>query len=93
VIDPVDDARATLLRALDELGKATDELDGPAERADVVVIYSVGRSAPDDGRAWHEVGGWACPSGPKWVHAALLRRAADAQDDAARAVDDEGEDE
>jgi hypothetical protein len=89
VIDPIDDARATLLRALDELGKATDELGGPADRADVVVIYSVGRKVPDDDGAWHEVGGWACTSGPKWVHAAMLRRAADAQDDAARAVDDD----
>jgi hypothetical protein len=92
-MDPVDDARATLLRALDELGKATEDLGGPAERADVVVIYSVGRSAPDDAGAWHEVGGWACTGGPKWLHAAMLRRAADANDDAARAVDDEGDDE
>jgi hypothetical protein len=93
VTDPVGGARAALLRALDELGKATEELDGPAERADVVVIYSVGRSAPDDDGAWQEVGGWSSTSGPKWLHAAMCRRAADAQDDAARAIDDEDDDE
>jgi hypothetical protein len=87
-VTPVDDARAALLRALDELGQATEELGGPAERADVVVIYSIGRSA-DDENAWHEVGGWASTGGPKWLHAAMCRRAADAQDEAARAIDDD----
>lgn len=84
----IDDARATLLRALDELEQAEVELDGPAERVDVVVVYSVGRDT-DDGTGWAEVGGWACTAGPKWAHAALMRRAADATDDAARAVDDD----
>jgi hypothetical protein len=88
VIDPMDDARSTLLRALDQLGKASDELGGPADRADLVVIYSVGRHDEDDG-AWHEVGGWSSTAGPKWLHAALLRRAADANDDAVSAVDDD----
>jgi hypothetical protein len=85
----VDDARATLLRVLDELEQAERELDDAVERVDVVVVYSVGRPTPEDDGAWHEVGGWACTSGPKWAHAALLRRAADAFDSVARAVDED----
>lgn len=88
----MDDARATLLRALDELENAAGDLDGELDRADVVVIYSFGRRAHDD-NAWLEVGGWASTAGPKWLHAAMLRRAADANDAAACAVDDEDQDE
>jgi hypothetical protein len=88
----IDQARATLLRALDELEQAEQTLDGAPDRVDLVVTYSIGRDEGDGG--WHEVGGWASTAGPKWLHAAMLRRAADAQDAAARAVDDEpGEDE
>jgi hypothetical protein len=83
---PLDVARETLLRALDELTNSARDLDGPTERADIVVVYSLGRDA---GEYWHEVGGWAATAGPKWMHAAMLRRAADAQDDAARALDDD----
>jgi hypothetical protein len=86
---PMDDARATLLRALEELETAAGKLEGELERADVVVIYSVGRSDAEDDGAWHEVGGWASTGGPKWLHAAMCRRAADAQDDAAREIDDD----
>lgn len=85
-----EDAKATLLRALDQLEKAEADLDGNAERVDLVVIYSIGRRDGDDG--WTEVSGWASTSGPKWIHAALLNRAADAQADAAHAVDDEPDD-
>jgi len=84
-----DDARATLLRVVDELDQSEQTLGQPPERVDLVVVYSVGRRAPEDAEAWHEVGGWACTSGPKWLHAALIRRAADAFDEAARAVDDD----
>jgi hypothetical protein len=83
----VDNAKTTLLRALDELAKAEDDLNGEAHRVDLVVVYSIGRENGDG--AWHEIGGWASTAGPKWLHAAMLRRAADANDDAARAVDDE----
>jgi hypothetical protein len=87
---PMDDARATLLRALDELGKAVADLDGELERADVVVIYSVGRR--EDNGFWHEIGGWASTGGPAWAHAAMCRRAADAHDYAAREADDDDDD-
>ena len=80
-------AKDTLLRALDQLEQAEQDLEAEPDRVDLVVVYSIG-SEQDDG-AWHEIGGWASTAGPKWLHAALLRRAADANDDAARAVDDE----
>ena len=86
------DARATLLRVIDELDVSVRALGAPPERVDLIVVYSIGRSAPEDAEAWYEAGGWACTSGPKWAHAALLRRAADAFDAGALAVDD-GDDE
>ena len=83
----VDEAKAALLRALEQLEEAETELGGPAERVDLVVVYSVGRK--DGEEAWHDIGGWACTAGPKWLHAALLHRAADAWDTAAVPEDDE----
>lgn len=80
-------AKDTLLRALDQLEQAEQDLGAEPERVDLVVIYSIGYDDSGDG-AYHEVGGWASTSGPKWLHAAMLRRAADAQDAGARAVDD-----
>jgi hypothetical protein len=81
------EAKDALLRALDQLEQAEADLDGPVDRVDLVVIYSVGRRAPGDAGAWHEVRGWSSTAGPKWLHAALLQRAADALDDADVAVD------
>lgn len=86
----IDEARAALLRALEQLEGAESDLDGEAERCDLVVVYSVGRRDGEDG-AWHEIGGWSSTAGPKWLHAALLRRAADANDEAVISVDDEDE--
>jgi hypothetical protein len=88
----IETAKATLLNALDQLEQAERDLGGPAERVDLVVVYSMGRSEDPDA-AWHEVGGWAGTAGPKWLHAAMLRRAAAAQDEAALAVDDVDDDE
>lgn len=85
-------AKDTLLRALDQLERAEQDLDAEPTRVDLVVVYSIGCELDGDG-AWHEVGGWSSTAGPKWLHAAMLRRAADAQDVAARAVDDGDEDE
>lgn len=87
---PLEEARAVLLRALEQLDNATEELEGDPERLDLVVIYSAGRT---DGEAWHEIGGWSATAGPKWTHAALLRRAASAHDEAARSIDEETGDE
>lgn len=83
----IQEARDALVRALEQLDLAEEDLAAEPDRVDLVVVYSMGRDR-DDG-AWHEVGGWSSTAGPKWLHAAMLRRAADAQDDAARTVDDE----
>jgi hypothetical protein len=91
-VSAIDDARAALLHALDQLERAERDLGGPPERVDLVVTYAMGRRLDDEG-AYHDVGGWASTPGPKWLHAAMLRRAADAQDEAARAVDDASDDE
>lgn len=85
-----DDARATLLRALEQLDEAEGDLSDEMDSVHLCVVYSGGREIEDGG--WHEVGGWVKTAGPQWVHAALLRRAADALDDDARDVgaDDDG---
>jgi hypothetical protein len=83
-------AKGVLLNALEQLEKAEEDLGGEPERVDLVVTYSLGRN--EEGSGWHEIGGWACTSGPKWLHASLLRRAADAQDDSIVAQDDDEED-
>jgi hypothetical protein len=80
-------AREALMRALDQLDGAESNLDGEADRCDLVVVYSVGREA--EGLGWDEVAGWSSTAGPKWLHAALLRRAADAYDLTELAEDDE----
>lgn len=87
--DEISRARATLLRVLDQLEKAEEDLGGPVERADLVIVYAIGRNQPD---GWHDVGGWVSTPGPKWAQAALLRMAADAQDEAVYGKDDPPED-
>ncbi|HWT24541.1 MAG TPA: hypothetical protein VN213_13630 [Solirubrobacteraceae bacterium] len=89
----VQKAKDTLLRALDQLGAAERDLDAPPDRVDLIVVYSIGREDPDDAGAYHEVGGWSSTAGPKWMHAAMLRRAAQSFDDAAVAYDDPPDDE
>jgi hypothetical protein len=87
----VQTAKDTLLRALEQLQKAEEDLEVPAQRVDLVVVYSIGADLGDG--AWHEVGGWATTTGPKWLHAALLRRAAQAFDgNGPMAVDDDEDD-
>jgi hypothetical protein len=86
---PIDAARSALLGALDELDQAQQELSGSVERVELVCIYSIGRNVAE---GWEEIGGWASTPGPKWLHAAMLRRAADAVDAAIVAVDDEDDD-
>lgn len=74
-----DDARATLLRALEQLDEAEGDLSGDFDALHLCVIYSGGRDPEKDG-GWHEIGGWVKSAGPLWLHAAMLRRAADALD-------------
>jgi hypothetical protein len=86
--ESVSKAKATLLRALEQLEKAEGDLDAEPARVDLVVVYSVGYEH-NGGGSWHEVAGWASTAGPKWLHAALLRRAATSLDAAGVAIDDE----
>ena len=86
----IDAAKATLLRALDQLERAEQDLDAEPDRVDLIVVYSIGR---DNGDGWTEVRGWAGTAAPKWIHAAMLRRAADAFDAPQVAIDDDDEDE
>jgi hypothetical protein len=79
-------AKDTLLRALEKLEEAESELEAEPDRVDLIVIYSIGH---DTGDAWESVDGWAATAGPKWMHAAMLYRAADANANAARADDDD----
>lgn len=83
------DAKASLLRALEQLDAAERDLDGgEADSVDLVIVYSIGRDLDDEG-GWHEIGGWVSTSGPKWMHAAMLRHAARAQDETYAQDDDE----
>lgn len=88
--DAVNEAKEALLRALDQLDKAAEELDGPVKRVDLIVVYCAGADLGDGG--WHEIAGWASTPGPKWLHSALLRRAAAAQDASYIALDTDLED-
>lgn len=79
-------ARDTLLRALEQLEQAETDLGTEPTRVDLIVIYSIGYESHED---WNEISGWACTPGPKWLHAALLQRAADAQHNDIIPADDE----
>lgn len=83
----IEGAKATLLRTLEALEGAEENLGAVPERVDLVVIYSIGHVAEDDG-SWEEVGGWSATPGPKWMHAAMLARAAEAFDPGIEAEDD-----
>jgi hypothetical protein len=89
----IDKAKATLLRALDQLEQAEQDLGTAPERVDLCVVYSIGFDHEGDG-SWHEVGGWASTAGPRWLHAAMLRRGAiafDADDPVVEPEDDDGD--
>lgn len=92
---PFQRAKDTLLNGLEQLQRAEEELgDLEVERVHCIITYEVGAVDPDDDNAWHSIGGWASTPGSKWEHAALLRRAAEAQEDSDRPVaKDDGEDE
>lgn len=86
-----DDARATLLRALEQLDAAEGDLAGDYDDLHLCVVYSGGRVPEDDEGSWHEVGGWVKTKGPLWLHAAMCRRAAEALEETERGPDYDGE--
>ena len=81
------DARATLLRALEQIEEAERDLGDGGEVRYLCVVYSATKDLGDDGT--HEVGGWVNTSEPLWLHAAMLRRCADSLDVSARDEDDD----
>lgn len=83
------EAKETLLRALEQIEEAEADLDAEPTRADLCVVYSIGCKLEEGG--FHEIGGWSSTSGPEWLHAAMLRRAADARDASARTSGDDEE--
>jgi hypothetical protein len=82
-----EDARDTLLRAVEQLDDAESDLGAYSEALHVCVIYSAGRALPDDG-GWHEVGGWVNTAGPLWLHAAMLKRCAEQMEQDSREDDE-----
>jgi hypothetical protein len=86
---PLAQAKDALLRALEQLERAEDEIGGPAERVDLVVVFSAGREVGD---RWEAYDGWSVTAGPKWVHVALLDRTAQGLDNPVGALDDEDDD-
>lgn len=80
-----DDAKATLLRALEQLDDAESDLGANSDQVHLCVVYSACRTL--EGNETHEVGGWVNTTGPLWLHAAMLRRAADRLDYSAQAPD------
>lgn len=83
--EPLSDAKQTLLAALDSIGEIEEELD--AEVRHVAVVYSVYKREEDG--SIHESGGWNHSSDPAWLTAAMLRRGADAIEDAPESADDD----
>lgn len=92
----LDKAKAALLRVLEQLDRAVEDLGVQPDRVDLVVVYDLGYDAGEEG--WHDVGGWVATPSPSWAQESLLRHAARVHRSAMYAVDDdepplEGEDE
>jgi hypothetical protein len=71
----LDEARAALMRALEQIDGAKERLGEEPDDVILVIAYTVVKHE-GDGRS-REIGGWAATPAPAWVHAALLRYAAD----------------
>ncbi len=79
------EAKQVLLRALDSITEIEEEMD--AEVRHVAVVYSVYKE--DEDGSIHENGGWNHSSDPNWLIAAMLRRGADAVEDATEPDEDD----
>jgi hypothetical protein len=78
------EAKQVLLSALDSINEIEKEMD--AEVRHVAVVYSVYKE--EDG-AIHDNGGWNHSSAPAWLIGAMLRRGADAIEDATESAEDD----
>ncbi len=83
--EALSDAKQVLLRALDSITEIEQEMD--AEVRHVAVVYSVYKE-DEDGRI-HEDGGWNHSPDPAWLIGAMLRRGADAVEDATEPDEDD----
>ncbi len=79
------EAKQVLLSALDSINEIEKEMD--AEVRHVAVVYSVHKKGEDG--TIHEQGGWNHSSDPDWLIGAMLRRGADAVEDARRPAEDD----
>lgn len=79
------EAKQVLLSALDSIGEIEEEMD--AEVRHVAVVYSVYKR--DDEGLICEQGGWNHTSDPDWLIGAMLRRGADAVEDARGPAEDD----
>lgn len=80
------EAKQTLLRALESIEEAEEEMD--AEVQFLCVTYEMHRRT-EQGNIAHS-GGWNHSDAPEWVIAAMLRRTADAIEAAPAVDEDEG---
>lgn len=82
------EAKQVLLRALDSIGEIEEEME--AEVRHVAVVYSVYKQ--DEDGTIGDNGGWNHSAEPAWLIGAMLRRGADAIEDATEPAIDEEED-
>jgi hypothetical protein len=79
------EAKQVLLSALDSINEIEQEMD--AEVRHVAVVYSVYKQ--DEDGSIHDNGGWNHSSEPPWLIGAMLRRGADAIEDATEPAEDD----
>jgi hypothetical protein len=82
------EAKQVLLSALDSINEIEQEMD--AEVRHVAVVYSVYKS--DEDGCISDNGGWNHSSEPAWLIGAMLRRGADAIEDATEPAEEDDED-
>lgn len=81
------EAKQTLLNALDSINEIEEEMG--ADVRHVAVVYSVYKT--DEDGCISDNGGWNHSSEPAWLIGAMLRRGADAIEDATEPADEDEE--
>ncbi len=79
------EAKQVLLSALDSINEIEQEMD--AEVKHVAVVYSVYKQ--DEDGSIYDKGGWNHSSEPAWLIGAMLRRGADAIEDATESTEED----
>lgn len=83
--EPLSEGKQTLLRALESIEEAEQDMD--AEVSFLAVVYEI-HSRTEKGNIAHS-GGWNHSDAPDWVISAMLRRTADAIDNSPYLDEDE----